>query len=131
MLYKILHVPGADRKMMTLFIDGFYNETRAVAELLGLKVVINEIECTKICRIQQYYKNSLSRIFDDFPLTDLAIILQEDLEASDDISTISAKRIHFLRKIQASIAFLHGMVKDINTQSRIHRFSIELKLCPA
>ena len=85
MLYKLLHVPGADRKMMTVFIDGFYNETIAVAELFGLKVVINEIECTIICRIQQHYKKSLSRIFDDFPLADVAIILEEDLEVSDDI----------------------------------------------
>jgi len=85
MLYKLQNVPGADRKMMTVFIDGFYNETIAVAELFGLKVVINEIECTKICRIQQHYKKSLSRIFDDFPLADVAIILEEDLDVSDDI----------------------------------------------
>ena len=85
MLYKLLNVPGADRKMMTVFIDGFYNETRAVAELFGLRVIINEIECTKICRIQQHYKKSLSRVFDDFPRADVAIILEEDLEVSDDI----------------------------------------------
>ena len=85
MLYKLLSVPGADRKMMTVFIDGYYSETRAVAELFGLKVVINEIACKRICRIQQHYKKSLSRIFDDFPRADVAIILEEDLEVSDDI----------------------------------------------
>ena len=85
MLYKLLKVPGANRKMMTVFIDGIYNETRAVAELFGLRVIINEIECTKICRIQQHYKKSLSRVFDDFPRADAAIILEEDLEVSDDI----------------------------------------------
>ena len=85
MLHKLLSVPGADRKMMTVFIDGIYNETRAVAELFGLRVISNEIECTKVCRIQQHYKKSLTRVFDDFPRADVAIILEEDLEVSDDI----------------------------------------------
>ena len=85
MLRKLLSVPGADRKAMIVFIDGVYNETRAVAELFGLRVIINEIECTKLCRIQQHYKKSLSRVFDDFPRADVAIILEEDLEVSDDI----------------------------------------------
>ena len=84
MLYKLLNVPGADRKMMTVFIDGYHNETRAVAELFSMRVVINQIECKSYCRVQQHYRKSLSKVFDDFPLADVAIILEEDLEVSDD-----------------------------------------------
>ena len=85
MLRKLLSVAGANPKMITVFVDGVYNETIAVAELFGLRVVINEIKCRHNCRIQQHYKKSLSRTFDDFPLAKFAIILEEDLEVSDDI----------------------------------------------
>lgn len=85
MLRKLLSVAGADPNMITVFVDGFYNETKAVADLFGLKVVVNEIKCTQNCRIQQHYKKSLSRTFNDFPHAKCAIILEEDLEVSDDI----------------------------------------------
>ena len=86
MLYRLLNVPGADRKMMTVFIDGVYNEAKAVAELLGLRVVINQIEigCHSNCRVQQQYRKSLSKVFNDFPFADVAIIIEEDLEVADD-----------------------------------------------
>ena len=87
MLYRLLNVPGADRKMMTVFIDGVYNEAKAVAELFGLRVVINQIDtkCHSNCRVQQQYRKSLSKVFDDFPFADAAIIIEEDLEVSYDI----------------------------------------------
>lgn len=85
MLRKLLSVPGADPRMMTVFIDGFYRETKSVAELFDLKVIINEIKCKKNCRIQQHYKKSLSLTFDTFPSAKAVIILEDDLEVSDDI----------------------------------------------
>ena len=84
MLRKLLSVPGADINMITVFIDRPYNETISVAELFGLKFIINEIGCSHNCRIQQHYKKSLSKTFDDFPNAKAAIILEEDLEVSDD-----------------------------------------------
>ena len=85
MLRKLLSVAGADPSMITVFVDGFYNETNAVADLFGLKVVVNDIQCAKNCRIQQHYKKSLSKTFNDFPHAKCAIILEEDLEVSEDI----------------------------------------------
>lgn len=85
MLRKLLSVPGTDPASTTVFIDGHYNETIAVAELFGLKFVINEIECTQNCRIQQHYKKSLSFSFDAHPTAKAVIILEEDLEVSEDI----------------------------------------------
>jgi len=84
MLYKLVHVAGAERRMMTVFVDGFYNETRAVAEIFGLRVVFNQMQGENTWRLQQHYRISLSKVFDDFPLADAAIIMEEDLEVSDD-----------------------------------------------
>ena len=85
MLRKLMGVAGVDPNVITVFVDGFYNETIAVAELFALQTVVNEIECTKICRVQQHYKKSLSRTFDDFPHAKCAIIIEEDLEVADDV----------------------------------------------
>ena len=85
MLYKLLNIPGADQKMMTVFIDRFHNEAIEVAELFGLRVVVNGIDwCHSNCRVQQQYGKSLSKVFDDFPFADAAILVEEDLEVSDD-----------------------------------------------
>ena len=85
MLRKLMGVAGADPNATTVFVDGYYNETIAVAELFGLQVVVNDIECTRICRVQQHYKKSLTKTFDDFPHAKCAIIIEEDLEVADDI----------------------------------------------
>ena len=53
MLRKLLTVPGADAKMMTVYIDGFFNEPAAVCKLLNVRAVQHTPICSKNCRIGQ------------------------------------------------------------------------------
>lgn len=42
MLTSLQKVIGLDTSMVTVYIDGFYNEAKAVAELFDLKVIQHE-----------------------------------------------------------------------------------------
>ena len=53
MLRRLLTTPGVDPKMVTVFIDGFYDEPAAVAELLKVVIVEHTPICSKNCRISQ------------------------------------------------------------------------------
>ena len=53
MLRGLLSTPGVDPKMVTIFIDGFYDEPSAIAELFQVSVVEHMPICSKNCRISQ------------------------------------------------------------------------------
>ena len=53
MLRGLLTVPGADPKMITVYIDGFFEEPAAVCKLFGVKAVHHTPICSKNCRIGQ------------------------------------------------------------------------------
>ena len=53
MLRGLLTVPGADAKMMTVYIDGFFDEPAAVCKLLNVRAVQHAPICSKNCRIGQ------------------------------------------------------------------------------
>ena len=125
MLQKLLSVTGAVHRMITVYIDGFHDETIAVAELFGLKVVINHIGCTRNCRIQQHYRNSLSKTFDDFPHAKVAIILEDDLEVSDDIFDYFSQTYPLLES-DSSIYCIsawndQGFLHSVNDPSLLYR----------
>ena len=84
MLQKLLSAHGADRRMITVYIDDFHAEPTAVAKLFNIRVIHNKIGCSKNCRIQQHYKKSLTQTFDQYPEASAMIILEEDLEVSID-----------------------------------------------
>lgn len=67
MLRGLLSTPGVDPKMVTIFIDGFYDEPSAIAELFRVSVVEHMPLCSKNCRISQV---RTLRIL-DFPYYDL------------------------------------------------------------
>lgn len=86
MLRKALTAQGADPKMFTVYIDGnTHKEPVAVAELFGLRVVQHEPICSKNCRISQHYKRALAKTFKSYPDAPAIVILEEDLEVSEDI----------------------------------------------
>ena len=125
MLRKLLSVSGADRRMITVYIDGDYNETKAVAGLFGLNVVVNQIECTGNCRVQQHYRKSLSRAFDDFSDAKAAIILEDDLEVSDDIFDYFSQTFPLL-EVDSSIYCIsawndQGYIHSVNDSSLLYR----------
>ena len=85
MLRKLLSAHGADPKMITVYIDDYHPAPVAVAKLLNIRAIQHKPVCSKICRIQQHYKKSLTQTFDEFPKASAMIILEEDLEVSTDI----------------------------------------------
>ena len=53
MLRSLLTVRGADPKMVTVYIDGFFDEPAAVSNLFGVKAIQHTPVCSKNCRIGQ------------------------------------------------------------------------------
>ena len=53
MLRGLLSTPGVDPKMVTVYIDGFYDEPSAIAELFEVAVVEHTPIYSKNCRISQ------------------------------------------------------------------------------
>ena len=53
MLRGLLSVPGANPKMITVYIDGFFDEPVAVCKLFNIKSVQHTPICSKNCRIGQ------------------------------------------------------------------------------
>ena len=84
MLRTLLSANGANPDMITVFIDGFYDEPLAVAELFGLRGVQHAPIGVRNARISQHYKSSLSSTFQLFPRAKYAIVLEEDLDVSPD-----------------------------------------------
>merc|ERR1719494_85236 len=85
MIRGLLQVPGVEPSMVTVYIDGFYDEPVAVAELFKLSAVEHVPMCSKNCRISQHYRRTLSETFTKYPQADYMIILEEDLDVSIDI----------------------------------------------
>ena len=53
--------------MITVFIDGFYEEPLAVAKLFGLRGIQHTPIGLKNARISQHYKASLTATFNIYP----------------------------------------------------------------
>ena len=56
MLRSLLSARGARPEMITVFIDGFYEEPLAVAKLFGLRGIQHTPIGAKNARISQHYK---------------------------------------------------------------------------
>lgn len=85
MLRGLLDTPGVDSKLVTVYIDGFFDEPSAVAELFNVNYVEHTPICSKNCRISQHYKRTLQGTFDKYANAEYMIILEEDLDVSKDL----------------------------------------------
>lgn len=84
MLRTLLSVVGCDPSLVTVFIDGYFEEPLEVAKLFGLRGIQHTPIGVKNARISQHYKASLTATFNLFPDAQYAIILEEDLDVSPD-----------------------------------------------
>jgi beta-1,2-N-acetylglucosaminyltransferase len=84
MLRSLLSAHGANPDMITVFIDGYFEEPLEVTKLFGLRGIQHTPIGTKNARISQHYKASLTATFNIFPDTQYAIIIEEDLDVSPD-----------------------------------------------
>jgi len=84
MLRSLLSAHGASPEMITVFIDGYFEEPLEVTKLFGLRGIQHTPIGVKNARISQHYKASLTATFNIFPDAKYAIIVEEDLDVSPD-----------------------------------------------
>ncbi|KAL9954720.1 hypothetical protein ACROYT_G042291 [Oculina patagonica] len=85
MLFSLRNVEGLDPNLVTVFIDGFFDEPSSVAKLFELNVEQHAGSGKRNARICQHYKKSLTASFDRYPDANYLVILEEDLYMSVDI----------------------------------------------
>ena len=96
MLRSLLSTPGCNPSMVTIFIDGYYEEPLEISKLFGLRGIQHTPIGTKNGRISQHYKASLTATFNLYPDAQYAIILEEDLDISPDFFRYFAQTMHLL-----------------------------------
>lgn len=96
MLRSLLSAHGVNPHMITVFIDGYYEEPMDVVELFGLKGVQHTPISIKNARVSQHYKASLTASFNLHPEANYAIVLEEDLDISIDFFSFLSQTIHLL-----------------------------------
>ncbi|KAM4574655.1 protein O-linked-mannose beta-1,2-N-acetylglucosaminyltransferase 1 [Fundulus diaphanus] len=96
MLRSLLSAYGVNPQMITVFIDGYYEEPMDVVELFGLKGVQHTPISIKNARVSQHYKASLTATFNLHPDAGFAIVLEEDLDISVDFFSFLSQTIHLL-----------------------------------
>jgi beta-1,2-N-acetylglucosaminyltransferase len=98
MLRSLLSADGANPEMITVFIDGFYEEPLSVAKLFGLRGVQHTPIGMKNARISQHYKASLTATFNIYPEAKYAIVLEEDLDVSPDFFSYFSQTLRLLEE---------------------------------
>lgn len=84
--------------MITVFIDGYFNEPLEVTKLFGLKGIQHTPIGLKNARISQHYKASLTAIFNLYPTAKYAIIIEEDLDVSPDFFNYFSQTVRILEE---------------------------------
>uniref|UniRef100_A0A667YL84 Protein O-linked-mannose beta-1,2-N-acetylglucosaminyltransferase n=1 Tax=Myripristis murdjan TaxID=586833 RepID=A0A667YL84_9TELE len=84
MLRSLLSAHGVNPQMITVFIDGYYEEPMDVVELFGLKGVQHTPISIKNARVSQD--------------ANFAIVLEEDLDISIDFFSFLSQTIHLLNE---------------------------------
>ena len=91
MLAKLLSVPGVNKNMVTVYVDGFHDEVIALTDLLDVRIVEhNPLPPSHAntffeVRLHQQYKFALGDTFKKHPHAEFMMIFEEDLEVSVDI----------------------------------------------
>lgn len=98
MLSSLLAADGVNRSMVTVFIDGLYEEPLRVSQLFALRAVRQRPVSRRSARISHHYKASLATTFDRlFPEAEFAIIFEEDLDIAPDALVYFNQTLDLLR----------------------------------
>ncbi|KAF2365653.1 Glycosyl transferase family 13 [Trinorchestia longiramus] len=95
-LRSLLASPGINPTLVTVFIDGYYEEPLAVTRLFGLRGIQHTPLGVRNARISQHYKASLTATFNIFPSARYTIILEEDLDVSPDFFSYFSQTLSLL-----------------------------------
>nr|XP_025037576.1 protein O-linked-mannose beta-1,2-N-acetylglucosaminyltransferase 1 [Pelodiscus sinensis] len=98
MLRSLLSAQGVNPQMITVFIDGYYEEPMDVVELFGLKGIQHTPISIKNARVSQHYKASLTATFNLHPDARFAVVLEEDLDISIDFFSFLSQSIYLLEE---------------------------------
>ncbi|XP_061488845.1 protein O-linked-mannose beta-1,2-N-acetylglucosaminyltransferase 1 [Rhineura floridana] len=98
MLRSLLSAQGVNPQMITVFIDGYYEEPMDVVELFGLKGIQHTPISIKNARVSQHYKASLTATFNLHPDAKFALVLEEDLDISIDFFSFLSQSIYLLEE---------------------------------
>nr|XP_054765150.1 protein O-linked-mannose beta-1,2-N-acetylglucosaminyltransferase 1-like [Lytechinus pictus] len=98
MLSTLLSAHGVNPEMIVVFIDGYFEEPLEVVKLFGLKGIQHTPLGVKNARISQHYKASLTATFNMFPRAQYAIILEEDLDVSEDFFSYFSQTLPILEE---------------------------------
>lgn len=97
MLRSLLAADGVNKTMITVFIDGFYEEPLEVSQLFDLRAIQQRPLSRRSARISNHYKTSLSATFELFPSAEFAIIFEEDLDVAQDALIYFNQTLDLLR----------------------------------
>lgn len=81
---SLLTASGANASMITVYIDGFFEEPMQVVRLFNLKGVQHRPMGVRNARISQHYKSALTNLFAQHPSVRYAIVVEEDLDVAPD-----------------------------------------------
>lgn len=84
MLKSLLSANGVNRSMITVFIDGYFEEPLFVTKLFDVRGIQHMPIGKKNSRVSQHYKAAISSTFKEYPDSKHIIILEEDLDVSVD-----------------------------------------------
>ncbi len=98
MLRTLLSARGCRPSMITVFIDGYFEEPLEVTKLFGLRGIQHTPIGAKNARISQHYKASLTATFNLFPDAEYAIVLEEDLDVAPDFFSYFAQTMGLLEE---------------------------------
>ncbi|KAG8186088.1 hypothetical protein JTE90_003171 [Oedothorax gibbosus] len=98
MLRSLLSAHGCNPEMITVFIDGYFEEPLEVTKLFGLRGIQHTPIGTKNARISQHYKASLTATFNLFAEAKYAIIIEEDLDVSPDFFSYFSQTLRLLEE---------------------------------
>lgn len=99
MLRSLLAADGVNSSMVTVFIDGYYEEPLRICQLFDLRVVQQIPLSRRSARISHHYKSSLTATFDRFfPDAEFVIIFEEDLDIASDAMVYFNQTLDLLRQ---------------------------------
>ncbi|XP_019644271.1 PREDICTED: protein O-linked-mannose beta-1,2-N-acetylglucosaminyltransferase 1-like [Branchiostoma belcheri] len=98
MLRSLLSAHGANPNMVTVFVDGFFEEPMEVVKLFGVRGIQHTPIGVKNARISQHYKASLTASFNLYPKADYVIVVEEDLDVSVDFFSYFSQTLPLLEE---------------------------------
>ncbi|KAH7970479.1 hypothetical protein HPB49_007761 [Dermacentor silvarum] len=98
MLRSLLSAHGVNPRMITVFIDGYFEEPLEVTKLFNIRGIQHTPIGMKNARISQHYKASLTATFNLFPDAQYAIVIEEDLDVSPDFFSYFSQTLRLIEE---------------------------------